>query len=422
MKSSISIVTAYLVANFLLESNTIMSKQPVVDLVDLIPFDVQFALTVNLDISIFEVTDIVSEWMSDVFRDQLVEWGYTAEEEYAIFNRVILYDRQVRTLQEVEEVTPALRGDRNLAQGFLYTARMGGHAAFSFSEEQSLPVPVADILEIQRRTLQNRTAMLTLQSELQQSDPDGLGASLVALQSYLNPNDVGRSSGQESTDDLEMVIVIAVGVACAAFLFLILAVIWAWRYDRRNRQAYLNSKAGRTGSDTTFDDDGVRTTPNSSPRQDFPAVVDAADHYPDSVITDDIATSLSLYYQSGMANAMNGQGRRNMGDAASVSSMESYGFSLDGYSPSVATPMPSDMPRAMLQKKQQEEENEDEDEESAVEEQEQPQEDDDEESAKDQESVNDEESAKNDVTPANEEASAFGDISTVYGEGGKPEF
>lgn len=378
-----------------------MSNQPLVDLVDLIPFDVQFALTVNLDISIFEVTDVVTEWMSDVFADKLIERGFTADQQFAVFNRVILHDRQVRALseewEEVEELSPALRGDRHLTQGFLYTARMGGYALFSRSNEQPLSVPVGDILEIQRRTLQNRTAMVGLQMALQRADPDGLGSSLVAVNSYLNPNEAVRGAPKDSSDDLEMVIVIAVGVACAAFLFLILAVIWAWRYDRRNRQAYLsNGKTGRTGSDTTFEDDAARTTPNSSPRQDFPAVVDAADHYPDSVITDDIATSLSLYYRSGMANAMNGQARRPQGDAASVSSMESYGFSLDGYSPSVATPMPSDMPRAMLQRKQEETEKEDE-------------------SAFEEESENEEESAI-------EEKATFDELSTVYGEGGRPEF
>lgn len=390
-----------------------MSRQTQVDLVNLIPFDVQFALTVNLDISIFEVTDVVTEWMSDVFADKLVELGYTPDQQYAVFNRVILHDRRTRALTEewveAEELTPSLRGDRHLNQGFLYTARMGGHALFSRSEENPLSVPVGDILEIQRRTLQNRTAMMGLQMALQSADPNGLGSSLVAVNSYLNPNDSSGASTQESSGDLEMVIVIAVGVACAAFLFLILAVIWAWRYDRRNRQAFLsqNGKTGRTGSDTTFEEDAARTTPNSSPRQDFPAVVDAADHYPDSVITDDIATSLSLYYQSGMANAMNGQARRMQGDAASVSSMESYGFSLDGYSPSVATPMPSDMPRALLQKKQEELTREDE---SVVEE-----------DSAYEESTNDEESAKGQNRTIEQNAT-FDELSTVYGEGGKPEF
>ena len=33
----------------------------------------------------------------------------------------------------------------------------------------------------------------------------------------------------------------------------------------------------------------------------------------------------------------------HLNDAASVSSMESYGYSLDGYAPSTATPLPRDV-------------------------------------------------------------------------------
>ncbi len=56
--------------------------------------------------------------------------------------------------------------------------------------------------------------------------------------------------------------------------------------------------------------------------------------YPESVISEDISTSLTAYYQSGMGNKRMGSNMLN--DAASVSSMESYGYSLDGYANSIA--------------------------------------------------------------------------------------
>lgn len=43
-----------------------------IDLMDLTDFDVQLALTENLGIQIFEVTDIVTRWMNDAFRICLV--------------------------------------------------------------------------------------------------------------------------------------------------------------------------------------------------------------------------------------------------------------------------------------------------------------------------------------------------------------
>jgi len=62
--------------------------------------------------------------------------------------------------------------------------------------------------------------------------------------------------------------------------------------------------------------------------------------YPDSVISEDISTSLSAYYKSGMAyNAVGAPKHLSNGgeinDAASMSSMDSYGYSLDGYAPSL---------------------------------------------------------------------------------------
>jgi len=86
--------------------------------------------------------------------------------------------------------------------------------------------------------------------------------------------------------------------------------------------------------------------------------------YDESVISEDISTSLTAYYRSGMAGYSTGGsgGRKGTGnyqhhhttahhaggggdldDNASLSSMDSYGFSLDGYAPSLG-PAPTGYP------------------------------------------------------------------------------
>lgn len=66
--------------------------------------------------------------------------------------------------------------------------------------------------------------------------------------------------------------------------------------------------------------------------------------YPESVISEDISTSLTAYYQSGMTGGRKGFGNNTLNDAASVSSMESYGYSLDGYTNSIAPSNDKDDP------------------------------------------------------------------------------
>jgi len=67
----------------------------------------------------------------------------------------------------------------------------------------------------------------------------------------------------------------------------------------------------------------------------------SAIHHNDSVVSSDISSSLTAYYKSGMGYGNNmsgnsgGRGARDFNDAASMSSMDSYGYSLDGYAPSL---------------------------------------------------------------------------------------
>mmetsp|Transcript_58410 Transcript_58410/g.142857 ORF Transcript_58410/g.142857 Transcript_58410/m.142857 type:complete len:527 (-) Transcript_58410:165-1745(-) len=65
----------------------------------------------------------------------------------------------------------------------------------------------------------------------------------------------------------------------------------------------------------------------------------AADAGGDSVISDDVNTSLTAYYKTGVSGYAGGSRQRGGygDDAASLSSMDSYGYSLDGYAPSLGT-------------------------------------------------------------------------------------
>ena len=177
----------------------------------------------------------------------------------------------------------------------------------------------------------------------------------VDAQAYVvnNPNSGSSSS---SDDSLELVIIIAIVIACVAFLFLIFAIFWAWRYDKRNRRAFLAENRKST-TDETFDAGDspeskekpmVKTQTNNKKTPvlpSYPSVIGGESQadggvYPESVISEDIHSSLSQYYTGGAAGNYNYSNGR-LQDAASVSSMESYGYSLDGYTQSVSTPMPT---------------------------------------------------------------------------------
>jgi hypothetical protein len=61
-----------------------------IDLMDLTDFDVQLALTENLGVQIFEVTDIVTRWMNDAFRICLVNQLSVGENEGSTTGSVVV--------------------------------------------------------------------------------------------------------------------------------------------------------------------------------------------------------------------------------------------------------------------------------------------------------------------------------------------
>mmetsp|Transcript_4413 Transcript_4413/g.9574 ORF Transcript_4413/g.9574 Transcript_4413/m.9574 type:complete len:540 (+) Transcript_4413:329-1948(+) len=125
--------------------------------------------------------------------------------------------------------------------------------------------------------------------------------------------------------------------------------------NTRNEQ---NQQSSRTAGAVSGEAPSPYDLPNSGSNSDagsYPKVIGqtkgddsdasgAADYPDDSVISEDISSSLTAYYKSGMGyngagsanNKAAGRGSgANFNDAASMSSMDSYGYSLDGYAPSL---------------------------------------------------------------------------------------
>jgi hypothetical protein len=349
------------------------TSRGLVDLVELVPFAVKIAVTDDKGIRVFEVSNIVTDWINEAFQRQLEEFGYTAEKRYAAFDSVVLFNRQTRRglLRGAEEEhrqqqRRALQEQRN-AVGDVYTAKFKGGAVFSRDAEyRTKSVPVHDVLVMQQMTLLNDTGLL---AALRDSPALGLGAAVVDVNAFLDPTDAAGSSpgggGGGSGDSLEIVIIVAIVVACVAFMFLVAAIYWAYRYDRSNRRAYLVKDVAAAGRRPTEDDDDDYNSPAGKADQaerppPYPREIGGADHefeYPESVISDsivsesvvsqDVSASLSQYYRAGMGKVgitSSDYGRNGalLSDAGSVSSMESYGYSLDGTMPSMATPVPGD--------------------------------------------------------------------------------
>lgn len=342
-----------------------------VDLVHLIPFEVQVAVTSNTGIQTYEVSNIVTAWLNDAYIEQLALFGYSEENHYAEFNSVVLFNNEKNDTSN----------RRNQGAGSLFIAQFRGGVVFSRDlVNRTKSVPENDVLVIQQTALSNDTGLLTL---LQQAtDATGLGNAVVDVNAFLDPNPSSTSDTNESpqTSDLDVVIIVAIVVACLAFLFLLGAIVWAYRFDRIHRDAFLvknhvgSSPSTRSTGPMVHDKTSETDTAcdNESPERIravversngtlptnldpiYPAMIggdDTEDHdYPESVISDsvgpgsviseDVSTSLSQYYRAGMGKADYGRGNGLLSDAGSVSSMESYGYSLDGGMSMIPTEIP----------------------------------------------------------------------------------
>jgi len=192
------------------------------------------------------------------------------------------------------------------------------------------PVPDETIVAaIQLEALLDREGLVQVLQE--QDDNTGLGSFVVDARGDLN-RDIDQPApptpAPVSNDSLDVIIIVAIIIAVLAFCLLAFALFMAWRH---NNQA-TSSKAAHTGSAT---DNGSPIGTTKPPSE----IAGGGGTGVESVISEDISTSLTAYYQ-GLAQAdpylKPDKKKETLNDAASISSMESYGYSLDGYASSIA--------------------------------------------------------------------------------------
>lgn len=215
---------------------------------------------------------------------------------------------------------------------------------FSSEYEDQIRVPETALYDCQHITnLHDEDLLERLQT--------GLGSSVVDAQAFLNIG-TDRGSGKSSQEDsLQTVILVAMLVACVAFMCFLVALFWSWRIDKRNLRTFW---VERCKTDATLPDHHHNDTSSkqgSSKQGGYPAIliypssaVSRASRSEDGVylesdISEDIQFSLSQYYAGGSTRSYNNICGR-LQDASSIDSVESYGYSLDGYTASLSTPVP----------------------------------------------------------------------------------
>ncbi|CAJ1945122.1 unnamed protein product [Cylindrotheca closterium] len=330
----------------------------------LLNFDIRLALDgAPEDVNIFTLRQIVTSWLDDSYKaksenDSLLSSGATFD--YAALDFVTR-----RQLQEGAQATN------------FYKAVFRGFTVWNLESAMTEPVN-ADFVElIQKATLLEDKRLLDL---LRNAEPGmGLGTAVLDVRAELSATNGDNSGGEdESATDktLEIIIMIAIIVACLAFCLLMFAVIWAWRSDRAKREAYKANRGERDNGNMEKTRGGqhaptpppkhqplgmvppstAQTGTPSSAREPPPQEIPGASNYPDSVISDSVITdsvvsngldsSYAGYSMPHQAPAGNPAATapsakfepRELSDAHSVSSMDSYGYSLDGYASSLGGP------------------------------------------------------------------------------------
>ncbi|KAG7355023.1 hypothetical protein IV203_004379 [Nitzschia inconspicua] len=362
------------------------------DLVRLIPFDVQIALrfedSSDLEsINMVGVTDIITDWMADSFRvkstSELMEESDNEESES---NGTVTTTLNSVALEQVNRriQTTTVSASQPLA---LLTVSYGGISLWD--RAGTAAAMDSDLVELmQRATFLEDNVLLQM---LVASDPSLTGfpfqESVIDVRAYITPpsdqnnNNTPTQAPTESNKNLEIIIIVAIVVACLAFALLIFAVIWAWKSDSNTKPrggASARSKASskkaaaavssQKSANSSLDPKKKGSIPSrkepkkvSSPEQppkvaakdqlqgsaldfggssvqnDAPSsnVATINDPYTQSVVSEDISSSLTAYYKSGMFGDNRGMMKNDFNDAASMSSMDSYGYSLDGYAPSL---------------------------------------------------------------------------------------
>jgi flagellar basal body-associated protein FliL len=287
------------------------------------------------------LTDIVTDWMNDSFdmksRSQGLLNNMTSFESVALE-----LNTRRRQLQDSDT------SSENIG---LYTASFTG---VSLWNRKGLATPPTDpeLVElIQRATFLEDNKLLSLLQDAQ--DYSGLGTTVVDVRAFITPANTNQAPADTSGLDsnLEIIIIIAIVVACLAFGLLMFAVVWAWKTDQTKREAYkldhrnigsLHRPTDGTGSESDDYEAQQQQQQNQKQQQHLPVPhlrppsEIQPNSYPESVISEDISSSLTAYYRSSAMAGYTVNPKRELNDAASMSSMDSYGYSLDGYAPSLS--------------------------------------------------------------------------------------
>lgn len=272
--------------------------------VPLIPFDITLAVVGSQVVDPVALTVTVAQWLDDNFAESVAEVDYKYK-----YGQVVL-----RELVEGERVQSSYKVTY---EGMTY-----------WGTDRQVPTATS-VAAMQLDGLGNQESLLTKLQAV--SDDNGLGSSVVDARADLNSDAMSSAQTQPPTTttngSMDGVLVAAIIIAVFASLLLAFALFMSWRSAKARKEAY---HEGTVPSDVTGNHED-RGFPSADERYN------TAGPYPDSVITDDIASSLSAYYKQGMAGGYKSSRDQSGGlnDAASVSSMESYGYSLDGYASSI---------------------------------------------------------------------------------------
>ena len=304
------------------------------DLIKLVPFDVQLAIKGTPRIDSGTLTQLTTEWMNESFQIKSVSQALLVGNETR-FGTIALEFVQGgvfrrRELQESQQAT-------------IYTASFTGISLWEREADvEALNPDLVELLQL-ATLIEDKQLLAKFQGV---SEATGLGNLVIDVRAELTPETLpvegnGNDDDSDDTAQLEMIIIIAISVACLAFGLLMIAVCWAYKTDKARRDATFRNhrrsgshshsqhKQRSNGSTGETTDNDAETPPN---------VIDNTPGYAESAISEDVSTSLTDYYRSGVHGyGVHGQGsssgyHRRGDDAASMSSMDSYGYSLDGYS------------------------------------------------------------------------------------------
>ena len=351
------------------------------------------------------LTDTITDWMMASFvtktsndqAQQLIQNNYTSFDSIAL--EMVDDSSSTGTIdgQELSLVQVSY-------EGVTLWGRIGTGTPAMEPEIVEL-IQRATFLEDRSLKLSLQNAVNNLLFDLNIASADGVQPiTIVEVRAYIVPpssiggegeDDQDEEAGEGSTEsteetdtapstenkNLETIIIVAIVVACLAFALLVFAVVWAWRSDRRDRngkpmytrnkkakktkvpkspkpetkkkkKAPPNRKGGALAYEQAPAEPSIEggssydlprnDTDNSYPKEIGKSGNDSSAYPEDSVLSEDISSSLTAYYKSGMgyngskaSSAAGSREPRNFNDAASMSSMDSYGYSLDGYAPSL---------------------------------------------------------------------------------------